>query len=124
MGWSDFPSPLAGEALRQSLRRDPQSGEGEGFVAASEKTQRDAVAHAKGNKTAARVHRIKVADLDVRALRKKLGMSQDIFATTFKFSSATVRSWEQKRRRPEGPAKVLLTIIAKEPAAVKRALSG
>jgi putative transcriptional regulator len=84
----------------------------------------DAVTYAKGVRTVARIHRIKVADIDVRALRKKLGMSQDTFATTFKFSAATVRNWEQKRRRPEGPAGVLLTIIAKEPEAVKRALSG
>src|SRR5260221_7633029 len=36
MGWSGFPSPLAGEALRLSLRRDPRSGEGEGSAATGE----------------------------------------------------------------------------------------
>jgi putative transcriptional regulator len=84
---------------------------------------KEAVAHSKGRKTSAVTHRIEVADIDVRALRDRLGMSQTAFAATFKFSPATLRNWEQKRRQPEGPARVLLKIIEQEPEAVKRALS-
>ena len=84
---------------------------------------KEAVAHSRGCKTGAVTHRVAVADIDVRALRDRLGMTQTMFAATFKFSPATVRNWEQRRRQPEGPARVLLTIIEREPEAVKRALS-
>jgi putative transcriptional regulator len=83
---------------------------------------KEAVAHSKGRKTGAIAHQVRIADIDVRALRGRLGMSQMEFAAAFKFSPATVRNWEQKRRQPEGPAKVLLKIIEREPNAVKRAL--
>jgi len=49
-------------------------------------------------------------------------MSQEEFATQFGISPATLRNWEQGRRHPEGPARVLLNIIEREPAAVQRAL--
>jgi putative transcriptional regulator len=49
-------------------------------------------------------------------------MSQDEFAAQFGISPATVRNWEQGRRQPEGPARVLLNIIEREPDVVKRAL--
>jgi putative transcriptional regulator len=62
------------------------------------------------------------ARVDVRAIRRKLGLSQDAFAARFGISVATLRDWEQRRRRPEGPGRVLLTIIAREPEAAARAL--
>jgi putative transcriptional regulator len=61
--------------------------------------------------------------VDVRKIRCRLKLSQDEFATKFGLSVATVREWEQNRRKPEGPARVLLTIIEREPEAVSRALS-
>src|SRR5436190_5880694 len=63
------------------------------------------------------------ADVDVRKIRKKLKLSQAQFASKFGLPAATVRDWEQNRRRPEGPARVLLKIIEKEPEAASRALS-
>lgn len=63
------------------------------------------------------------ADVDVRKIRKKLKLSQTQFASKFGLPAATVRDWEQNRRRPEGPARVLLKIIEKEPVAASRALS-
>jgi putative transcriptional regulator len=62
-------------------------------------------------------------EFDVRALRRKLGMSQARFAASFGFGLAAVQSWEQGRRRPEGPARVLLKVIEHEPDAVRRALA-
>ena len=62
-------------------------------------------------------------DFDVKALRRKLGMSQSRFAASFGFGLAAVQSWEQGRRRPEGPARVLLKVIEHEPDAVRRALA-
>jgi putative transcriptional regulator len=61
--------------------------------------------------------------VDVRAIRERLKLSQNAFAAQFGFSAATVRQWEQNRRQPDGPARVLLTVIAREPEAVQRALA-
>lgn len=82
----------------------------------------DAVAYAKGRTAGQKKHRVKISDVDVRALRKKLKLSQDRFAETFGVSASTIRNWEQGRRRPEGPARVLLHIISREPKAVMKAL--
>jgi len=59
---------------------------------------------------------------DVAALRRRLRLSQSEFAIRFGFSVATVRNWEQGRVLADGPARVLLTVIANEPKAVIRAL--
>ena len=60
--------------------------------------------------------------VDVRTIREKLKLSQTDFAARFGFTASAVRQWEQGRRQPHGPARVLLTIIAREPGAVRRAL--
>jgi putative transcriptional regulator len=62
-------------------------------------------------------------EVDVRALRRKLGMSQSRFAASFGFGLAAVQSWEQGRRRPEGPARILHKVIEHDPEAVRRALA-
>ncbi len=58
----------------------------------------------------------------VRALRKKLNMTQQEFATRFHLPLGTVRDWEQGAHRPDKAAQVLLAVIAKDPEAVARAL--
>lgn len=84
---------------------------------------RNAVAFAKGDNRKGRVHRVLVpARIDVKHVRRKLGMSQSDFAEQFGINTSTLRNWEQGRRQPEGPARVLLTIIDREPAAVQRVL--
>lgn len=60
---------------------------------------------------------------DVRAIRSRLGLSQEQFAARFGFSVETIRNYEQGHRRPAGPARVLLRVIASEPDAVTRALA-
>ena len=84
----------------------------------------DAIAHAKGQETGAVEHQVEVPVVDVRAVREGLGMTQEQFAASFGVSVATLRNWEQGRRSPRGPARLLLQVIAQEPAAVKRVLSG
>jgi len=59
---------------------------------------------------------------DVRAIRQRLGLSQQQFAARYGFSVETIRNYEQGHRRPAGPARVLLKVIAVEPDAVTRAL--
>lgn len=61
-------------------------------------------------------------EIDVRAIRTRLGMTQQQFAVTFGFSVNTVRHWEQGRRVPEGPTRAYLLVIDREPKAVQKAL--
>jgi putative transcriptional regulator len=60
---------------------------------------------------------------DVRALRTRLGLSQDAFAARFGFSVDAIRQYESRRRIPSGPVRTLLRVIAREPDAVIRALT-
>jgi putative transcriptional regulator len=61
-------------------------------------------------------------DVDVKRLRKKLKCSQSEFSRRFGFSIDAVQDWEQRRRTPDRTARVYLTVIEREPEAVKRAL--
>lgn len=58
---------------------------------------------------------------DVPGIRKELGLSQDQFAMFMGVSPATLRNWEQKRREPQGAARSLLLVAAKQPEAVRQA---
>jgi putative transcriptional regulator len=62
-------------------------------------------------------------EVDVKAIRKKLGMTQAEFARSFGFGLDAVQNWEQGRRRPEGAARAFLKVIDREPDAVRRALA-
>ena len=58
----------------------------------------------------------------VAQVRQRLGLSQNAFARTFGLDVTAIHAWEQGRRRPDRTARILLAVIAKEPAAVRRAL--
>ncbi len=60
---------------------------------------------------------------DVRAIRRRLGFSQTEFARRFGFSVRTIQEWEQGRAIPDGPARILLRVIAKSPKLVERAVA-
>ncbi len=81
-----------------------------------------AIAWASGEDVPVRVTTIEVPAIDVRAVRRRLGLSQPAFAAKFGFQPATLRNWEQGRTRPDGPARVLLAVIAQHPEAVEDAL--
>src|SRR5579884_3875610 len=49
--------------------------------------------------------------VDVKAIRMRMGLSQEQFARTFGLNVAALREWEQQRRMPRGPARTLLRII-------------
>jgi putative transcriptional regulator len=55
---------------------------------------------------------------DVKSIREKYGLSQVKFAKLLGISPATLRNWEQGRRKPEGAARILLLIADKHPEAV------
>jgi putative transcriptional regulator len=52
---------------------------------------------------------------DIAKVRHELGLSQSQLATILGISLDTLQNWEQGRRKPTGPAKVLLRIILKHP---------
>ncbi len=60
--------------------------------------------------------------IDAAAIRAKAGLSQAAFAREIGVSVATLRNWEQGRRMPDGPARVLLTLLSKDPVIVRRTL--
>ncbi len=62
-------------------------------------------------------------EVDVKAIRNRLGMTQARFSDTFGFSLDAIKHWEGGRRIPEAPARTLLTVIDKNPAAVLTALN-
>ena len=55
---------------------------------------------------------------DVMQIRAQYGLSQGEFAAMLGLSVGTLRNWEQGRRAPQGPARVLLQVAAKHPEAV------
>ncbi len=80
-------------------------------------------AYKRGEKTGVKIYTFpKVPeDVDVKAIRNKLGMTQEQF-TTFGFSLSAIRHWEARRRMPEGPARALLKVIERDPGVVLEAL--
>ena len=83
----------------------------------------EAVAHAEGRPQgkAVRIHAPEA--VDVATIRKAQGLTQGAFAEAYRIPVATVRDWEQHRREPDTGSRVLLTVIAREPDAVRRALA-
>lgn len=80
-------------------------------------------AHAYARGRTVKGIKVNVPDVvDVAAIRKATGLTQVEFSSQIGVSSATVRNWEQKRRAPEGPARVLLALLARDPNIVKRML--
>ena len=61
-------------------------------------------------------------EVDIKALRQRLRMTQTVFAEKFGLNLQTLRDWEQGRYQPTGPARMLLMVIAKEPDAVLEAI--
>lgn len=83
----------------------------------------EALAFAEGDLSGAAVHEVAVPDVDVAAIRASTGLSQGAFASSIGVAKGTLLNWEQGRRRPTGPAQVLLAMIAKRPSLVRELLT-
>ena len=81
----------------------------------------EAIAHATSEQHGARVSHFD--PVDVKAIRAQVGMSQTKFAASFGISIGTLRHWERGDRQPHGPARVLLTVLSKQPEAMLKALA-
>ena len=62
------------------------------------------------------------SSVDIVAIRKRSGLSQAAFSRQIGVSPGTLRNWEQGRRHPDGPARVLLNLLAHDPLLVSRTL--
>lgn len=82
----------------------------------------DARAYMDGKRDGFKVHEIEVPDPDVVAIRGRTGLSQRAFAKSIGVPLGTLKNWEQGRRRPKGPARVLLALIGKRPSIVQQEL--
>lgn len=81
---------------------------------------REALDYARGGRDGFVAH---VPDrIDVKAIRRRTGLSQARFAARFGFALDALRNWEQGRRQPDISARAFLTVIEREPEAVQRAL--
>jgi putative transcriptional regulator len=86
----------------------------------------EAVAYMQGERTGMRVTVVPVCipnRIDVKAIRRHLGMSQKDFALRFGFSVKSIKNWEQGIRQPEGPARAYLRVIDRKPKEVQEALA-
>jgi putative transcriptional regulator len=82
----------------------------------------EAVAFSQGRDEGALTHQIEVPLVDVAAIRSRTGLSQGAFARSIGVAKGTLLNWEHGRRRPTGPAQVLLAMIAKKPSLVTELL--
>jgi putative transcriptional regulator len=62
-------------------------------------------------------------DVDVKAIRRKLDLSQEAFAAEFSFTLTQIRDWEQGRSRPLGNARAYLLLINRRPDVVRKMLA-
>ena len=80
-----------------------------------------AIDHSKGKPVRAIIHEF--TPTDVKAIRKKVNMSQPEFAAALGISVATLRHWERGDRKPHGAALALLNAVDRNPQAVIQALT-
>ena len=79
----------------------------------------DALAYAKGQPNpGTRETAVEVDRTFVAATRLKAGLTQQEFARVTGASLGTVRKWERGERSPSGAARMLVRILARDPALV------
>ena len=84
---------------------------------------KEVVDHVEG-RTALPMRYVEVSeDVEVRAIRSRLGLSQAEFSRLYVVSPRSLQKWEQGRRRPESAARAYLTVINRNPEAVEKALT-
>ncbi len=82
----------------------------------------EAEAYVRGDSSGYGVHEVEVDEPDVRAIRASTGLSQNMFALSIGVAPSTIKNWEQGRRRPHGPARVLLALVEADPRIIQNRL--
>ena len=78
---------------------------------------KEAAAIERGELKPSRTFEVRTAN-DIVRVRGKLDLSQTKFAKRLGISEGTLQNWEQGRRQPTGPAKVLLKVAARQPRVI------
>jgi len=78
------------------------------------------LAHQRGE---IELEQVRPKPIDVKAIRKRVKMSQAEFSRAYGISKRALQEWEQGGRQPDSAARAYLTVIAKEPVMVRRALA-
>ena len=101
------------------MRKAKHSRTGKRLITA----MREVVDHVKG-KRALPMRFVDVPEeVDVKAIRSRLGLSQVEFSRRYAVSQRSLQEWEQGRRRPDGAVRAYLTVIERNPKAVAAALT-
>lgn len=61
--------------------------------------------------------------VNVKALRKRIKLSQSEFAQRYGLNVRTLQAWESNRSKPDRLGRAYLTVISKDPKAVEEALA-
>lgn len=80
-------------------------------------SMREVLDHVQGKRTL-ESRKVEIPRPEVRKIRQQYSLSQQDFARLFGISLRTLQKWEQGSRLPQGPAKILLSVISKNPKAV------
>ena len=107
--------------MKERTKRAPKGRTAFGMML--ELSARDILAHVKGEKSFPTRKIVLPADVDVRRIRTKAGMSQAEFARAFCINPRTLQEWEQGRRKPDATTRAYLAVIAKNREAVIDALA-
>jgi putative transcriptional regulator len=108
---------LTAEIARSWRRRHPVKRPADRII----QGLREAARHARGENVPGLKLRVP-RKVDVSALRRRTGLSQEEFSRRIGVSAGTLRNWEQGRRKPDGPARVLLALIARNPRIVEETI--
>jgi putative transcriptional regulator len=99
------------------MKKPKHSRMGKRLIAA----MKEVVDHAEGR--TALPMRYVPEEVDVKAIRARLGLSQAEFSRRYAVSPRSLQEWEQGRRRPESAVRAYLTVIDRNPEAVEKALA-
>ena len=83
---------------------------------------KEAVKIAKGTQAPTSVY-VVLKPAEIKAIRTSVGMSQTVFASTFRLSLDTLKGWEQGKRKPDAAAANFLRMIKADPKFVQRTLA-
>lgn len=83
---------------------------------------KEAVKVAKGTKAPNSVY-VVLRPAEIKAIRASVGMSQSVFASTYRLSLDTLKGWEQGKRKPDSAAANFLRMIKADPEFVQKTLA-
>ncbi len=67
------------------------------------------------NNLGVNIPKIQFTSEEIASLRKRMNLSQAVFAEVLNVSPSSIRQWEQGKRTPSGSTQVLLELLEKSP---------